>query len=137
MRFLRYTAMTAFLAIANSSFAQPSNNAPFLTTVEGLRNGNGVIIVAGFNKADAFEAMDVTNAAAMAQIPASGSKTAFTFHYLPLGDYAFAALYDEDMDGDLDMKVQVPTEGLPPEFKDVAVLSGGTAQSSLRLKYWD
>ena len=129
--------MTAFLAIANSSFAQPSNNAPFLTTVAGLRNGNGAIIVAGFNKADAFEAVDVTNAPAMAQILASGSKTAITFHNLPPGDYAFVALYDEDMDGDPDMKGQVPTEGLPPEFKDAAVSAGGNAQSSLRLKYWD
>ncbi len=93
--------------------------------------------MAGFSKADAFEAMGATNAATTAQIPASSSQAAVTFHDLPPGDDAFAAVYDKDMDGDLDMKGQVPTDGRPPEFKDATVSAGGTAQSSLRLKYWD
>ncbi|WP_425079267.1 DUF2141 domain-containing protein [Ruegeria denitrificans] len=147
MRLLKYTSMTACFAIANSSFAQSSDNAPFQVAVEGLRNQNGAVIVAGFSKADAFEAMGATNAAKTAQIPAFSSQAAVTFHDLPPGDDAFAAVYDEDMDGDLNMKGQVPTEGYafaamgrdgrPPEFKDAAVSAGGTAQSSLRLKYWD
>lgn len=137
MRVFEVHSDGSFFAVANSSFAQSSDNAPFLVAGEGLRNENGAAIVAGFGKADAFEAMDVTNSAAMAQMPASSSRAAVTFHDLPPGNHAFAALYDEGMDADLGMKGEVPTEGRPPKFKDAAVFAGGAAQSSLRLKYGD
>ena len=116
-------------------------------TVDGLRNGKGAVIVADFDQADAFEAMDVTRAAAMAYLPATDTQISITFHDLPQGSYAFAALHDEDRDGELDMDGDVPTEGyafaamglsgLPSKFEDAAVAAGKTATSNLRMKYWN
>ena len=70
-----------------------------------------------------------------------------TFHNLPKGAYAFAAMHDEDLDGDLDMKGKVPTEGyalsamgrlgLPSKFEDAAISTDEAAGSTLRLKYWN
>ncbi|WP_425045077.1 DUF2141 domain-containing protein [Primorskyibacter sp. S87] len=147
MRFLRLLSTAVLTAIGFAALAQSSGTAALSVTVDGLRNNNGTVIVAAFDQAKAFEAMDMAKAAAIAQIPASGPKVAVTFHNLPRGSYAFAALHDENLDGDLGMNGDVPTEGyafaamgrrgLPSKFEDASVAAGGAAHSILRLKYWN
>jgi len=115
--------------------------------VDGIRNSNGVLVVAAFDDATAFEAMDVMNAAALAIVPASQGRVSVTFHDLPTGSYAIAALHDEDRDGDLDLDGEVPTEGysfaamgrsgLPPRFDDALTLVGQGAARTLSLLYWN
>ncbi|WP_372573600.1 DUF2141 domain-containing protein [Ruegeria jejuensis] len=148
MRSFKLLSFTGLAAAGGcAAFAQAIETAPLSVTVEGLRNGKGAVIVAAFDQAVAFEAMDMSKAAAVAQIPAAGAKVSVTFHDLPQGTYAFAAMHDEDLDGDLGMKGEVPTEGyafaamgrrgLPSKFEDAAVATGATAKSTLRLKYWN
>lgn len=147
MRLFKYLTMAVFFAFASGSFAQSSGEALFRVKLDGLQNGNGTIIVAGLEKPDASEPMGVTKAAAMTRIPASGFNVAKPRHNLPLEDYAFVVLQEEDLGRGLGIKGQVTIEryscapmgrdGLPLTFKDAAVSTGGTAQSSLRLKYWD
>ncbi|MCL6283553.1 DUF2141 domain-containing protein [Ruegeria sp. 2012CJ41-6] len=148
MRSFKLHSLTALAAAAGcAAFAQAVETAPLSVTVDGIRNGDGAVIVAAFDQAAAFEAMDVSKAVALAQIPAAGTKVSVTFHDLPHGTYAFAALHDEDLDGDLGMNGEVPTEGyafaamgrrgLPSKFEDAAVANGETAGSTLRLKYWN
>lgn len=148
MRSFKLLSMTAIAAaIGCAALAQSIETAPLSVTIDGLRNRDGAVIVAAFDQAEAFEAMDVNKSAAMALIPAAGSKVSVTFHNLPHGKYAFAALHDEDLDGDLGMNGEVPSEGyafaamgrrgLPSKFEDAAVATGEAAESTLQLKYWD
>ena len=144
-KFVSVAALAAATAVA--AIAQSPETAPLSVTVDGLRNGNGAVIVAAFDQAAGFETMDVATAIAMTQVPAAGATVSVTFHNLPAGTYAFAALHDEDLDSDLDMKGEVPNEGyafsgmgrrgLPPKFEDAAVATGATAKSTLQLKYWN
>ena len=115
--------------------------------VDGIRNSNGILIVAAFDEAIAFEAMDVVNAAALAIVPANEGRVSVTFHDLPNGSYALAVLHDEDGDGDLDLDGKVPTEGysfasmgrsgLPPRFGDALTIARPNASRTLSLLYWN
>ncbi|WP_299902077.1 DUF2141 domain-containing protein [uncultured Ruegeria sp.] len=115
-------------------------------TVKDVRNAKGDLIIAVFDEAKPFEAMDMTNAAALAAVPAVEGQVSVTFHNLPLGKYAIAAIHDENRNSNLDTDKDVPTEGygfggmgrsgLPPEFADAAVAVGTGATGNLKLKYW-
>lgn len=140
--------LTAGLALlcGIGSAAQSAETAALKASIDGLRNANGVLIVAAFDKAKPFSSMDMAKAAALAVVPAREGSVSVTFHDLPVGSYAIAAFHDEDRDGDLDMKGEVPTEGygfaamgrrgLPSKFEDAAVAIEDAEGSKLRLKYW-
>lgn len=129
------------LSCALSTSAVSAETGALTANVDGIRNSNGVLVVA------AFEAMDVMNAAALAIVPASQGRVSVTFHDFPTGSYAIAALHDEDRDGDLDLDGEVPTEGysfaamgrsgLPPRFDDALTLVGQGAARTLSLLYWN
>ncbi|WP_371170839.1 DUF2141 domain-containing protein [Aliiroseovarius sp. 2305UL8-7] len=148
MRSFKFLSIPVLVMVTTyASLAQTQETSSLSVTVDGLRNGQGAVIVAAFDRADAFEAMDVSKAAAMAYLPAANTKISVTFHDLPRGAYAFAALHDEDGDSDLGMNGDVPSEGyafsamgrsgLPSKFEDAAVATGDVATSTLRLKYWN
>ncbi|NOE20838.1 DUF2141 domain-containing protein [Ruegeria atlantica] len=115
-------------------------------TVQDVRNAEGDLIIAVLDDSKPFRAMDVANAAALASIPAVKGFASVTFHNLPLGTYAIAAIHDENSNNDLDTEKDVPTEGyafggmgqngLPPEFANAAVAVGTGATADLKLKYW-
>jgi uncharacterized protein (DUF2141 family) len=138
---------TAILASVQIAGAQSIETAALTATVEDVRNSTGSLIIAAFNEADAFEAMDVANAAAMAVVPATQGEVSITFHDLPTGRYAVAAMHDENLNLELDQEDDVPTEGygfvamgpsgLPPRFEDAAKTVEQSATSSLTLRYWN
>ncbi|NOC47689.1 MULTISPECIES: DUF2141 domain-containing protein [unclassified Ruegeria] len=115
-------------------------------TVQGVRNAEGDLIIAVFDDAKSFKAMDMTNAAALASVPAVKGLASVTFHNLPPGTYAIAGIHDENSNSNLDTEKDVPTEGygfggmgqngLPPEFANAAVTVGTGVTANLKLKYW-
>lgn len=139
-------AASLLVALGAASFAQSNVTAPLRITVNGIRNGEGAVVVAVFDEAAAFEAMDVKDAIALTYLPASSNSVSLTMHDLPAGDYAVAALHDENMDGNLNMNGDIPSEGysfaamgpsgLAPKFEDASVQAGPDAHSTLLLKYW-
>ncbi|SMX32768.1 DUF2141 domain-containing protein [Octadecabacter ascidiaceicola] len=133
--------LSSFIAATDLSvMAQDICTAPLNITVNGIQNGNGAVIIA------AFEALDVQNAVTLTFVPAASSSVSVTLHDLPIGNYAVAAMHDENMDGDQNMDGDVPTEGysfvaigpsdLTPKFEDAIVAAGDDARSVLRMKYW-
>ncbi|MEM9597485.1 MAG: DUF2141 domain-containing protein [Acidobacteriota bacterium] len=140
-------ATALLLTSGTAILAEPTGSAPLTIELDGLRNGHGAVVVAAYDQARAFEEMDFTSTVAMAYLPAAVGKVAVTLHNLPPGNYAVAAIHDEDGDGDLAMDGDVPTEGyafaamgpggLPPKFEDAAVAAGADATVKLRLRYWN
>ncbi|WP_306144283.1 DUF2141 domain-containing protein [Roseibium sp. MMSF_3412] len=80
-------------------------------TVEGVRNGNGNVIIIVMNDADAFNASEYANAAGYHEIPASPGNMTTTFPRLTSGRYAVVAFHDENGNRDFDMKHNLPAEG--------------------------
>lgn len=148
MKYLKMATLAAMIAAGGHlALAQSAPTEALTVAVNGVRNGEGTVIVAAFDDAAAFEAMDVTKAAALAYLPASSARVSVTFESLPPGTYAAAAMHDENLDGDLNMNGDIPTEGyafadmgpsgLPTRFADAAVAAGRDAVSALKLVYWD
>lgn len=145
-RMLMTTAALCFTIASNVSTVSADTGA-LTASVDGIRNSSGVLIVAAFDEATSFVAMDVMNAAALAIVPATEGRASVTFHNLPAGSYAIAVLHDENEDGDLDFEGEVPTEGysfaamgrsgLPPKFKDALTVVGSEASRTLSLHYWN
>ncbi|WP_291737482.1 DUF2141 domain-containing protein [Leisingera sp. F5] len=135
------------LSCTLSASALAAETGALTASIDGIRNSNGVLVVAAFDDATAFEAMDVMNAAALAIVPANEGRVSVAFHDLPTGSYAIAALHDEDSDGDFDLEGGVPTEGysfasmgrsgLPPRFGDALTVAGPNASRTLTLRYWN
>lgn len=139
-------AASLFVMLGAATFAQSTTTAPLKIAVNGIQNGDGAVIVAVFDEPTAFESMNVQDAIALTYLPASSRSISVTLHDLPAGNYAVAVLHDENMDGDLNMDGNIPTEGysfasmgpsgLAPKFEDAAVQAGVDAQSVLLMKYW-
>lgn len=148
VKIYKLTTVAAMVAaFGHLAFAQSAPTDALTISVNGLRNGAGAIVIAAFDDAAAFEEMDVAKAAALAYVPASSASVSVTFHSLPPGAYAAAAMHDENMDGDLNMNGGTPTEGyafaamgpsgLASKFEDAAVQAGDEAVSALKLVYWN
>lgn len=139
-------AAVSLAATGAIALAQSAQTAPLEIAVTNIRSGEGAVVIAAFDDAAAFEAMDVTKSVALAYLPAAASAVSVTLGDLPPGSYAVAALHDENLDGDLNMDGDVPTEGyaftgmgpsgLAPKFSDVAIAAATDARTALRLKYW-
>ncbi|MES0881352.1 DUF2141 domain-containing protein [Roseibium sp. SCP14] len=80
-------------------------------TVDGVRNGNGQVIVLIMDNRDAFKAYDYEAAVGYHEIPASTGAIQAFFPDLNSGPYAVVAFHDENGNRDLDMNGQVPSEG--------------------------
>lgn len=138
---------TMLAAFGHLAWAQTAQTDSLTVSVTGIRSGEGAVVIAAFDDATAFEAMDITNAMALAYVPASSASVAVTFQSLPPGAYAAVAMHDENMDGDLNMSGDVPIEGyafasmgpsgLAPRFEEAAMQAGDEAVSALELMYWN
>ncbi|WP_415715938.1 DUF2141 domain-containing protein [Roseibium sp.] len=80
-------------------------------TVEGVRNGNGQVIVMVMDNRDALKTYDYQAAVGYLEVPASTGRVLATFPDLTSGPFAVVAIHDENGNRDLDMKNQIPTEG--------------------------
>jgi uncharacterized protein (DUF2141 family) len=111
--------------------------------IEGLKNANGQVLVAVFDRAADFLKQPVRVAAVNAQ----QGTVKVSIAGLPAGDYALSVFQDENGNGKLDKNVVgMPTEPYgfsndavgnygPPSFQDATVRladTGGTATIALR-----
>ncbi|MEL7524539.1 MAG: DUF2141 domain-containing protein [Pseudomonadota bacterium] len=80
-------------------------------TIEGVRNGNGHVIILIMDDADAYNAFDYDAAAGYREIAAAAGGVTATFAGLPTGRYAVVAFHDENGNRDLDMNDTIPGEG--------------------------
>lgn len=80
-------------------------------TIEGVRNGNGHVIILVMDDADAYNASDYDTATRYREISAEAGRVTATFAGLPSGRYAVVAFHDENGNRDLDMRGSIPSEG--------------------------
>jgi len=132
-----------FAAAATLVCAGMAHAADLTVQVGGLKDANGKVMVAVFDRADSFLKQPVRVAAADAQQGAVQVVVAG----LPPGDYAVSVFKDENGNGRLDRNVVgMPVEPYgfsndaagsygPPRFQDALVHlldAGGTATVNLR-----
>jgi uncharacterized protein (DUF2141 family) len=132
-----------FAAPMLTGFAAP---AALDVDVEGLRNGEGTVLVCLTRDADAFpdcrEDPDAKRVSAEA-----GEARHLTFQGLATGDYALSIIHDENGNGRLDTLVRIPREGFgfsrnprirfgPPRFSDARfAVAAGENRQTVRIRY--
>ncbi|WP_343068972.1 DUF2141 domain-containing protein [Azospirillum tabaci] len=119
--------------------------AALTVTVQGVRNGEGEIVLAVCEET----AYPAGRCAFRITAPAAEGSVRVTAPDVPPGTYALRAYHDENGNGQLDRNILgVPREGFgfgndapvllsPPSFRDAAVTVGedGVA-TALTLRYW-
>ena len=132
-------------------FAAPVAGTPradFVAHVGGLRNNDGQVLCALFDKADAFP--DGERALQGGKVKVSKRRATCRFKGLRAGRYAVAVFHDEDGDGEMDTFLGIPTEGFafsnnakpstfgPPSFSDAAFEVDGKRKQklSIRMRYF-
>lgn len=91
----------------------PLENSYTLTIkVDGLRNSEGVVQFALYNRDGAIPDENFKEYYKMATSDINGGSAAFTFFNLPLGKYAVNVLHDENENGKIDKGLILPKEGI-------------------------
>ncbi|WP_247895779.1 DUF2141 domain-containing protein [Azospirillum brasilense] len=119
--------------------------AALAVTVQGVRNGEGEVVLAVCEEA----AYPAGRCAFRATAPAVEGSVRIAVPDLPPGTYALRAYHDENGNGRLDRNLLgVPREGFgfgndapvllaPPSFRDAAVTVGAEdVETALTLRYW-
>ncbi|MFL7904576.1 DUF2141 domain-containing protein [Azospirillum argentinense] len=119
--------------------------AALTVTVQGVRNGDGLIVLAVCEEA----AYPAGRCAFRVTAPAAEGSVRVTVPDVPPGTYALRAYHDENGNGQLDRNLLgVPREGFgfgndasvllaPPSFRDAAVTVGEDGvETALTLRYW-
>ncbi|MGE0079604.1 MAG: DUF2141 domain-containing protein [Bacteroidales bacterium] len=103
-----------FLIVFYSSSKEPDKSTGFSLTVEvnDLRNSNGTVLFALYNRQDAFpdENYQKYNRKLTGKISKGYSHV--TFENLPAGKYAVNILHDENNDGKIKKGIVLPKEGI-------------------------
>jgi uncharacterized protein (DUF2141 family) len=102
------------LIILFSAFNKQSENPGFSLTVEvnELRNDDGVVVFALYNREDAFPDEDYKKYLEISTGTISNSSAIVTFKCLPPGKYAVNILHDENEDGEIEKGFLLPKEGI-------------------------
>lgn len=126
--------LTMAAAGALATLSTPSWAEGLQLTIEGIRNGDGNILIAVFSGAKAYETLDFWQAEAFAAVPARPGKAAHAFPELSSGPYAVVLFHDEDGDEDLNYDANQLLEGIgvsgargpedEPGFAQASVLPG-------------
>lgn len=119
--------------------------AALTVTVQGVRNGDGEIVLAVCEEA----AYPAGRCAFRVTAPAAEGAVRVAVPDVPPGTYALRAYHDENGNGQLDRNLLgVPREGFgfgndapvilsPPNFRDAAVTVGeNDVETALTLRYW-
>ena len=144
MRIRTMNAALATLTILCWGGAAPA--AELALALEGIRSDSGRVMIAVFDRADAFRAR--TDAIATVRIRARRGRLMLSLGGLPPARYAVSVFHDENGDGALDTNLLgIPTEGYgfsnrargtmgPPSFAEAAVHLGEDRRAvSVRLTY--
>ena len=102
----RRIATRLVLALALSS-AAAAHAGDLVITVDGLRTGQGQVLVALYDSAEGFLKRSVKDGAA----PAAGGSATVVIKDLPAGSYGFALFHDANGNGRMDRNMM----GIPVE----------------------
>jgi uncharacterized protein (DUF2141 family) len=101
-----------WLGMVMGMVAGAAQAADLEVTVAGVRNGDGRVMVAVFDHAEAFQKMAEEKRIAAAQIPIDGGTARLVIGGLKPGRYAVSVVHDANGNGKLDTNlVGLPTEG--------------------------
>ncbi|MGD8912628.1 MAG: DUF2141 domain-containing protein [Candidatus Thiodiazotropha sp.] len=116
-------------------------------SVEGVRNGNGIVEVALFNSEEGYPDKS-QKALQLIRSTIKNGKAVVVFQSIPYGHYAISAMHDEDNDGKMKVNFMgIPKEGTaasnnakgsfgPPDFKDARFeVSSSKMEISLEMQY--
>jgi len=119
-----------------------------IVNVVNLNNDKGQVILDIFDDKQGFP-MDTENAIKSLKTTIKDGKAVFNIDELPPGVYAFAAVHDENDNGELDTNfLGMPTEGAcasnnakgfmgPPKYKDAALeITNETTEMELEMIYF-
>lgn len=96
-----------------SSFNNKEEVAFHLTIeVDGLRNSNGTVLFALYNRDDAFPDRHYKKCIKKLTCKIIKESSTVTFESLPEGNYAVSILHDENSDGKINMGLLLPKEGI-------------------------
>lgn len=128
-----------------AGWAGVAHAADLTVTVAGVKNADGAVRAALYDRAEGFRHEE--NARAVKSSAAAPGTVSLTFSGLPAGTYAIIAYHDEDGDGAMNKFMgMIPTEGFaltndpevagPPSFDSAAFTLGEADASQLvHLKY--
>jgi uncharacterized protein (DUF2141 family) len=96
-----------------SSFNSKKDVAFHLTIeVDGLRNSNGTVLFALYNRVDAFPDEHYKKCIKKLTCKIIEESATVTFESLPEGNYAISILHDENSDGKINRGLLLPKEGI-------------------------
>ncbi len=123
------------------------SNGTLTVTVLNLRNNQGRVSVALYNKEEAFP-KSPDKALKIVFAPIKDKKVVVVFESLPPGEYAISVFHDENNNGKMDTNFfGIPKEGVgasnnarghlgPPHYKDAKFnFSGGMQSISINMVY--
>lgn len=103
-----------FLLVFYSSFKDPASSTVFSLTVEvnDLRNSNGTVLFALYDRLDAFPDENYQKYLRKLTGKIAKGTSHVTFENLPAGNYAVNILHDENNDGKIKKGIILPKEGI-------------------------
>lgn len=128
--------------LALLALAQPGFGEGITLTVEGVRNDRGALYVFVFDKASAFDSLNVWRSKAYAKQAAQTGSMQVTFPKCTEGPYAVFLFHDQNDDNDLNAKGDRLLEGVgasgapnpedEPSFAEASIWPGDT---TIRIHY--
>lgn len=114
LKFISIILIGMFLLVFYSSFKEPSSSTGFSLTVEvnDLRNSNGTVLFALYDRQDAFPDENYQKYLRKLTGKIAKGTSHVTFENLPAGNYAVNILHDENNDGKIKKGIILPKEGL-------------------------
>lgn len=106
------TFLSFIILFSDTDVCPEQSNLSLTVTVNGLRNNNGVVQFALYNKAGSIPDEDYTNYYKMLTATIKNNSATVTFQNLPANVYAVNILHDENKNKKIDKGLIMPIEGI-------------------------
>lgn len=103
--------------------------------IDNVRSAQGNLLITIYDNPLAYKTYSMEQAYAATMIKARKAVTSLSFNSLPEGDYVVIVSHDENLNGKMDFKAELPTEGYAfsqgqgrfsmPDFKKAALRVSG------------
>lgn len=141
------TSVMSVLTIAPNMVSAEEHTATFAVDVTHIRGTSGRLIMALYDNAQSYKAMNGKAAYATAAIRPIEGKAHVRFGMLPPGKYAVIVFHDGNNNGQFDFKGEMPQEGYgisgakhaldEPSFRQAGVaVPVGEHQVSVKMHYF-
>ncbi len=101
-----------FLSISSGILAVDNKGITLTVSVSELRNSNGNVVFALYNREDAFPDEHYKKYYRIMYVKITNRYSVVVFKDLPIGKYAVNILHDENNDGKIKKKLFLPVEGI-------------------------